>query len=235
MEISMNYKKLYDALVLDAINNPKEEEYKELHHIIPKCLGGSDSEENLVLFTARQHFLAHWLLFKLYKTSKLAYAWRSMRMVGKGQERRKVNSKAFSIIKKSTRSAVSKALSGSGNPFFGKSHSEKTKMIISSVNSGRTKSESEITNWVDKVARKPKSEEHKRKIGKSGMAMLQNIKTLEIIRVDKTDERFGSTEWINPRKLKPEEKFECCHCGKITNKGNLQRWHGDNCKKKGIL
>ena len=34
------------------------------------------------------------------------------------------------------------------------------------------------------------------------------------------------------RKGKPVEKFECPHCGKFANKGNLIRWHLDNCKLK---
>jgi hypothetical protein len=27
-------------------------------------------------------------------------------------------------------------------------------------------------------------------------------------------------------------KIRCCHCGKIGDKGNMIRWHGDNCKQK---
>ncbi|WP_455918642.1 NUMOD3 domain-containing DNA-binding protein [Ensifer canadensis] len=36
--------------------------YYERHHIIPKCMGGSDAKSNLVLLTADEHFRAHWLL-----------------------------------------------------------------------------------------------------------------------------------------------------------------------------
>lgn len=38
--------------------------YYESHHIVPKCLGGSDEEDNLVLFTPREHVIAHRLLWK---------------------------------------------------------------------------------------------------------------------------------------------------------------------------
>ena len=41
-----------------ACNN----EYHERHHIIPKCIGGNDDEENLVDLFAREHFIAHRLL-----------------------------------------------------------------------------------------------------------------------------------------------------------------------------
>jgi hypothetical protein len=39
--------------------------YTEVHHIIPKSFGGSDNKENLVRFSAREHFICHWLLTKM--------------------------------------------------------------------------------------------------------------------------------------------------------------------------
>jgi hypothetical protein len=38
--------------------------YTEKHHIIPKCLGGSNNEDNLVRLTAKEHFIVHMLLCK---------------------------------------------------------------------------------------------------------------------------------------------------------------------------
>lgn len=38
--------------------------YKERHHIVPKCLGGSSNQDNLIDLTAKEHFLAHYLLAK---------------------------------------------------------------------------------------------------------------------------------------------------------------------------
>lgn len=54
-------------------------EYWETHHIIPKCIGGSDDENNLVLLTAREHYIAHWLLTKMHpKNKKIHYAFTMM-------------------------------------------------------------------------------------------------------------------------------------------------------------
>jgi NUMOD3 motif len=39
--------------------------YSEVHHIVPKCFGGSNNESNLVRFSAREHFVCHWLLTKI--------------------------------------------------------------------------------------------------------------------------------------------------------------------------
>jgi hypothetical protein len=38
----------------------------ELHHIFPSSLGGSAEKSNLVLLTYREHYVAHWLLTKIY-------------------------------------------------------------------------------------------------------------------------------------------------------------------------
>ena len=45
------------------------------HHIIPKCLNGSNSKSNMILLTPREHYISHWLLTKIYPTeNKLKYA-----------------------------------------------------------------------------------------------------------------------------------------------------------------
>jgi hypothetical protein len=69
----MNYQKIYDRLVSNAKNRPVEG-YTEKHHIKPKCIGGDDSNDNLVRLTSREHYIAHRLLYKIHGTSKLAHA-----------------------------------------------------------------------------------------------------------------------------------------------------------------
>jgi hypothetical protein len=74
----MNYQKVYDQI----INRAKSENrikyngvYYEKHHINPKCLGGDDNKSNLVLLTAREHFICHWILIRLYpNNAKLIHA-----------------------------------------------------------------------------------------------------------------------------------------------------------------
>jgi len=66
----MNYKKIYDALVDKAkprgLDKSQHEGYFEIHHIVPRSIGGSNEADNLVMFTAREHFIAHILLWKIY-------------------------------------------------------------------------------------------------------------------------------------------------------------------------
>lgn len=54
--------------------------YTEKHHIIPKSFGGNNSKDNLVILTAREHFICHKLLVRMttgiYR-HKMAHAlWR---------------------------------------------------------------------------------------------------------------------------------------------------------------
>lgn len=66
----MNYQKLYDKLIKTRKERQliNKKEY-EIHHIIPKCLGGSNEKDNLVFLTPREHFIAHKFLVKIYPDS----------------------------------------------------------------------------------------------------------------------------------------------------------------------
>ena len=62
----MNYKKIYNLIIEHRRNNKSTLEYSETHHIIPRSLGGNDSLENLVELSAREHYICHLLLTKIY-------------------------------------------------------------------------------------------------------------------------------------------------------------------------
>ena len=58
------------------------DEYHERHHIVPKCMGGSNDEENLIDLFANEHFIAHKLLaLENPNNYRLAYAWTCMAFV----------------------------------------------------------------------------------------------------------------------------------------------------------
>ena len=44
--------------------------YKERHHIKPKCIGGTNDLSNLVNLTAREHYICHLLLCKIFDKSE---------------------------------------------------------------------------------------------------------------------------------------------------------------------
>ena len=77
----------YTCWYYDIIASARQREivgYCERHHIIPRCMGGSDCETNIVKLTAREHFVCHVLLTKMVDDqtilSKLAFAaWQQSR------------------------------------------------------------------------------------------------------------------------------------------------------------
>lgn len=48
--------------------------YFEMHHILPKSVGGSDNATNKVLLTAKEHYICHHLLAKIYKPGSVGYS-----------------------------------------------------------------------------------------------------------------------------------------------------------------
>lgn len=73
----MDYQRIYDQLVESRKHRGvKKEVGFEVHHIIPRCLGGSNDDSNLVKLTIREHYIAHWLLCKIHPTeAKIQYAF----------------------------------------------------------------------------------------------------------------------------------------------------------------
>lgn len=169
------------------------------NHIIPKSLGGSDERSNLVLLTAREHYLCHWLLAKQTNDKRMWLAF-SMMSVFSDKHQRIRSGRLFERAK----IARSYAMTGEGNPMFGKksacvSHSEKTKEKIRASKLGKKR---------NPFNRSPATQETKDKISTANKGKVPH----------------------NKGKVAP--KFECPHCNKMFDILNLTRWHGDKCKRK---
>jgi len=95
----MDYKKIHDSII-DRAKNRKLEGYVETHHIIPKCMNGTNEPNNLVDLAAREHFLIHWLLHEMYpENSDLRYAFWSMCRNSDNQQRYKPSSRVYEYAK----------------------------------------------------------------------------------------------------------------------------------------
>lgn len=233
----MNYKKLYDKLMEFRLNTPPENVYTESHHITPVCMGGSGDRDNLVRLTAREHYLAHALLFKHYRTTKLAHAWFSMVRIGHKQERT-FTSRQYEAARNVHSNAMKDTMKGEGNHFYGRTHSDDTRKVLSEKNKEwhkhNKKSEIVIDNWVNKVARKPASEKQKQTLSalSKNKITLKNVITGECIKVDKSVKLdYDSNIWKNPAAIY-QKRQRCIHCNIESTVGNIKRWHNDNCKSK---
>lgn len=70
----MNYLQIYNRLI-ERGRHRVLTGYQERHHIIPRCMGGSDDRENLVGLTPEEHLVAHLLLVRIYPSEpKLKFA-----------------------------------------------------------------------------------------------------------------------------------------------------------------
>jgi len=133
-----HYERLISRARLRTLN------YSEKHHVIPKCLGGSDDANNLVHLTLEEHYVAHQLLVKIFPGNRsLIYAATMMTMGRK-------SNKHYGWLIRLKRQAMSEELHqritdgrwhsptegkfGSDNPNFGKKRTpEQCKRISESL------------------------------------------------------------------------------------------------------
>ena len=93
---------------MDALKGQSIDGYCEVHHIVPRSLGGSNDKDNLISLTARQHYIAHWMLARALGGST-ARAFFMMSNFGKYG---KVNSTTYSIARKEYSGLVSEQMIG---------------------------------------------------------------------------------------------------------------------------
>ncbi len=119
---SMDYQKHYNLLI-ERAKTRSTDFYTETHHIIPRCMGGSNSKDNLVELTPEEHYLAHQLLVKLHsEIPGLLYAALYM---STAQGTRK-NNKVYGWLRR--RAAVVAS---------SRKHSDQTKRKLAKLASGR--------------------------------------------------------------------------------------------------
>lgn len=214
----MNYKRIHDSIIEKAKNRIIKG-YKERHHIIPRCLGGTDEQENLVDLTAREHFVVHKLLSKMYG-GKLKYAFSMMCLT------RNTPSKYNKVDYKVTSREYSSARKSLSILSIGRKLSDSTKEKISKSLLGRKFSQETIEKM-----RKPKSNSHRENISKSKIG--KNNPMYGVPSPTKGIKHTKSVkDKISDATKKAMDYPPCPHCGKKTTKGNALRWHYDNCKFK---
>lgn len=160
----MDYNKIYNDLMFsrlllksERIKEKQNGGYFEGHHIIPKCKGGTGTSTrpknnpNIVLLTAREHFLSHWLLWRIYGDRQTSLAFHKMlsttnntkritcsrgyeeareafRITNLGNQYGKGKTKVVTEEQKQNHSKIMKGrYDGEKNPFYNKKHTEESK------------------------------------------------------------------------------------------------------------
>ncbi len=112
MFIENKYTRWYTRLMDNARMRGTPVGYYEKHHIVPKCLGGSNTMLNLVRLTAREHYVAHLLLVKMTSGSQQY----SMVCALARMSKHTTTATTFSLI----RQMCSHYARGAQNPAYGK-------------------------------------------------------------------------------------------------------------------
>jgi hypothetical protein len=229
----MNYEKIYKLIIQKAKSENRIKyshylrkksnilPYYESHHIIPRCLGGIDDEENLVLLTAREHYVCHKLLTYIYEKHRgIALAF--FRMTHDKQNR-KVTSRDYEYAKQLNNNTqiseeTSRKLSAANRKRI---VSKETRQKLSKVWKGR-----KHTDEAKQKMRESKLGEKNpffKKIspnrGKHYTFTEEQIKNL-------SESMKGKSPGVNLIKK------ECEYCHRIFTLPSYHRWHGENCKNK---
>ena len=192
----MNYLRVYCNLIRKAENRTPPEGYIEKHHIFPVSIFGNNNKT--VVLSAREHYIAHALLEKVYikrcgtndkKTIKMTYAFWLMN----NQKDKYYNSKLY----ESARIRFSE-----NNIWKDKKHSEETKEKLRQIGLNRSEEYKRKMSEVKKG--KPMSEETKRKLSEINKAKCSNNQSKNTPLSEEHRKKISNT--LKGRKLSDETK-----------------------------
>ena len=198
----MNYKNIYYKIIEKAKteneNGKRSLGYFEKHHIQPKSLGGTNEKENLVKLTAREHFICHWLLVKMYekgtieRNKMLCALWR-MQGINENHKRY-INSRVYEKLRIEFSTAISKLTSISQS---GKRNSQFGTKWYTNRNTGESKKFKEKHRYINSRAYEALRMEFAKTISKITSKNQQGNK----------NSQFG-TKWYTNRNTGESKKFK---------------------------
>jgi hypothetical protein len=224
--------------------------YKERHHIIPRSLGGSNDKENLVDLTAREHFICHWLLIKMYSgesKAKMVYALNGMKRNGQYTKRyeTKITSRVYENLKKEFSLIHSTTMKGRPAHNKGVPATEEQKEKNRKSALGKKMSSESIAKGVAKRTGQKRTEEQKARmkiamtgIKKGPMSDAEKTKRSVALKGTKKSVEHGVAISATVAKQRAEGthysqiKIQCPHCPVKSAKHRYNAFHGDRCKHK---
>ena len=137
--VESKYSKWYESLIHRAKLRGSIQGYKETHHIIPRSFGGDNIKSNLVQLTAREHYIAHALLWKMkfegiYR-SKMAFAFNTFISKMTTKERGihhtyTISSRMYETFRKQYSQMLKDKYAIEGGTWVGRKHTEESKRKI---------------------------------------------------------------------------------------------------------
>lgn len=206
----MNYSKIYNQLIEKAIleNRVKLKKthidyiYYERHHILPKSLNGSNDINNLVLLTAKEHYVAHKLLVEIYPGQKMSLAFHKMTYSKNGNHIK--SNKDYEYARKLN----SLAKSGPNHHMYGKKHSKETRVKMKKPHQSPSLEYIESLKELRKGKNNPMyghvmSNESKEKISISNKGKKRSIKVCKQMSIDRKGRKVSEE---TKRKMSESQK-----------------------------
>ena len=217
----MDYERIYQQLIENR-QSEKPKGYVENHHIIPRCLGGTDDESNLVVLTAREHYIAHLLLTKIHPKGmnhyKVAHAFLMMLVSSRNQNR--INGRRYEKLKKSGAKLISVKQKGNGNSQHG------TCWIWHELIGSKKVNSDLLSEYMEQGWYKGRNLKFEKMVPVEVRRRERNRKMSE----SRTGRKHTEEAKQKMRGTKP--KIRCPHCGKTGAANVMSRWHFENCKAR---
>lgn len=158
--INNKYKIWYFNIITKAKQRQIFEGY-EVHHIIPRSLGGNDEPENLVKLTFKEHLTVHHLLTKITQKKDQIKMMRAYNMLSNFK---KYNGKKYALL----RQQFIDLYKGENHPNYGKKQKQSTiEKRLKNTDPNSLKSQLGKKGPLHPTYRKSPTEEHRQKISKT--------------------------------------------------------------------
>lgn len=248
----MNYRKHYDLLMIKAKNRVLNKNiYTEKHHIIPRSEGGSDDPDNLVKLLPREHFIAHWLLYRENPTMQRGFAFNMMSCDRLGRYR--PSSRAYAEGKEAA--AAAHRIKQTGRKVVVRGDELKYVLeqeldyyleqgwIAGRKGRGIGRGRYWINNGVvEKLAKEVEEGWIKGRLSESRTKNKVAVFKDGAVKYVEDPTTYIADGWVlgNKKHNTPWKQLEgktltCPHCGKQGGYQGLKRWHFDNCIKRDYL
>ena len=216
MFLDNKYTKIYYQIIDKASHRNRQECYYEKHHIIPKSLGGSDDEDNIVYLLPREHYVAHHLLTKMLEGKnkhKMTFALHTFFHFNK-HRRLNFTARQYEYHKNEFAKACKIRVSHTKSDIYRFKHRKTLEEFVGTI--------SEFGDH-------------------SGLTQQE----VNFLRVASEDETVATRwiknwgvwvdslqDWSYNKRMKDRKQTPviCEHCNKRVSPGNYSRWHGKKCK-----
>jgi hypothetical protein len=216
----------------------------EKHHVIPRSLGGTNDPDNIVVLTAREHFICHRLLPKFTKDksrTKMLYAiWKMCHSTKDRKDSFKLTARTYSTIKEEMRNSRTSedftpewrakiSASAKGRTPWNKGilRTEEEKIKIKE---GMARKRSDPNAYKQPPCSKEKAE--KIKLANTGKKWVHDGKGNRLNVSPEDYDTLIRNGWLPGLGKRKVTVTKCVHCNKEVDLANFRKWHGDKCSSK---